>query len=256
MGQFGWDLHKPDAVLDFARIVQLGWAISPVDKSAPVIIKRALVRPSDFTISDKATRFHGISHAYASQEGRALQDVLVEFIGDVEAERQRGGRVCAHQLETGGGAISTLRLPPIADQSLAEYASRDIQRCPTNRFDAGIIYRELKRLHRADLLETWLVVANAAFCTMNSPLSWWVQERAGQQVQQDKDAHRHVLGLKGVATRLPIPDCDALIAQHHDAGVDAHIACLIYITVLQLAKAAQNATATEQGEDVAMSDAQ
>ena len=36
---------------------------------------------------------------------------------------------------------------------------------------------------------------------------------------------------------MPTPDYDALVARHHDAGVDAHITCLIYITVLQAVRA-------------------
>ena len=91
---------------------------------------------------------------------------------------------------------------------------------------------------------------------MASPLRWWVQARAGQQEQQDNDTYKRMLGLKGIASRLPIPGCEALVAQHHDAGADAHITCLVYVTVLQLAKATQNASAMEQGtvQDVLVSD--
>ena len=96
-------LNKAETVLDFARIVQIGWAIGPVDMSTPVIVKTALIQPSDFTIAEKATNHHGISHNYASQEGRPLQELLKEFMVDVLEAQARGGRLCAHQLETVDG---------------------------------------------------------------------------------------------------------------------------------------------------------
>ena len=71
------------------------------------------------------------------------------------------------------------------------------------------------------------------FCTMYSPLGRWAQMRAGQQVQEN-ETQRQFLGLKAMAKMLPIPDSDVLIAQHHDAGADAHITCLIYVTVLRI----------------------
>ena len=103
VGQFGWEFSKAETVLDFARIVQIGWAIGPVDMSTPVIVKTALIQPSDFTIAEKATKYHGISHNYAIQEGRPLQEVLKEFMVDVLEAQARGGRLCAHQLETVDG---------------------------------------------------------------------------------------------------------------------------------------------------------
>ena len=66
---------------------------------------------------------------------------------------------------------------------------------------------------------------------MNSSLSSWVQMRAHVQ---DNATYKHFLGLKTMAKMLEIPECDALIAQHHNAGADAHIACLIYGTVLRI----------------------
>lgn len=96
VGQFGWEFTKAEKVLDFAWICQIGWAIGPADMSAPVVVNTALIRPSDFTISDKATEYHGISHDYARQEGRGLEQVLTEFIAGVLEARARGGRLCVH----------------------------------------------------------------------------------------------------------------------------------------------------------------
>lgn len=67
---------------------------------------------------------------------------------------------------------------------------------------------------------------------MNSPLSRWVQMRAGKEVHPN-ETQKSYLGLSKMANMLAIPDCDTLIAHHHDAGADAHITCMIYVTVLK-----------------------
>ena len=87
--------------------------------------------------------------------------------------------------------------------------------------------RELQRLQATDLCRTWRRIAE------NAPLSGWVQTQA----QVESSTQKRYLGLKPMARMLPIPDCDSLIARHHDAGADAQITCLIYITVLRIAAA-------------------
>ena len=106
IGQFGWEFNKAETVLNYARIVQIGWAITSADMSDPVVVKTAMIRPSDFTISDKATKYHGITQAFATQEGRSLEHVLEEMVADAVAVRAQGGRLCAHQLETAAGLKS------------------------------------------------------------------------------------------------------------------------------------------------------
>ena len=66
---------------------------------------------------------------------------------------------------------------------------------------------------------------------MNAPMSSWVQMRA----QVENAAQKHFLGLSPMARMLPVPGSDALTAQHHDAGADAHVTCLIYVTVVRIA---------------------
>jgi hypothetical protein len=105
IGQFGWEYNRADTALDFSRVVQIGWAISPVDMSTPVEVKTELIRPAGFLISERATKFHGITHDYAVQEGRPLDQVLTEFIADVVKATAQGGRICAHQIETVGGEV-------------------------------------------------------------------------------------------------------------------------------------------------------
>ena len=67
---------------------------------------------------------------------------------------------------------------------------------------------------------------------MNAPLGRWTLMRSGMQVQETETA-KHYLGLSKMATLLRIPNCEALVGQHHNAGADAHITCLIYASVLQ-----------------------
>ena len=101
IGQFGWYTIKGESTTEFARIVQIGWAIGRADKAAPLRVKTALVKPDGFEISAKATKFHTISHATAAQEGRPLAAVLCDFMADVSEAHSRGGRVVAHNLEPG-----------------------------------------------------------------------------------------------------------------------------------------------------------
>ena len=204
MGQFGWELTKEDAALGFARIVQIGWAVSPADMSTPVVVKRVLVKPSSFTIQDRATDFHKITHAFAAEHGTPLAQALGAFLADVEEEYHRGGRLCAHQIE----------------------------------FDAGIILCELRRCGLEELATTWQRMAARGFCTMCSALGRWVLMNAGKQVQENETA-RHFLGLKTISRTLKIPDCESLVAQHHDAGTDAKLTCLVYASVLQRAVTGQ-----------------
>jgi DNA polymerase III epsilon subunit-like protein len=204
VGQFGWELTKDDDALGFARIVQIGWAVSPADMSSPVVVKRVLVKPSSFTIQDRATDLHKITHAFATQHGTPLAEALGAFLTDVEEEYNRGGRLCAHQIE----------------------------------FDAGIILCELRRCGLDELATTWQRMAARGFCTMSSALGRWVLMNAGEQVQEDETA-RHFLGLKTISRTLKIPDCESLVAQHHDAGTDAKLTCLVCASVLQRAAAGQ-----------------
>ena len=204
MGQFGWELTKEDAALGFARIVQIGWAISPADLSTPVVVKSVLVKPASFTISDRATDFHGITNEFATQHGTPLAQALVALLTDVEEAYNRGGRLCAHQIE----------------------------------FDAGIILCELRRCGLDELATAWQRMAARGFCTMGSALGRWVLMSAGEQVQENETA-RHFLGLKAISRTLKIPDCESLVAQHHDAGTDAKLTCLVYSSVLQRAAAGQ-----------------
>ena len=103
VGQFGWEYNRADTALDFSRVVQLGWAICPVDMSTPVTVKTELIQPAGFVISERASKYHSITQEHAIHNGRPIDQVLAEFIADVAEVIARGGRICAHQLETDGG---------------------------------------------------------------------------------------------------------------------------------------------------------
>ena len=81
------------------RIVQLGWCIGSFASSDEPVVKQALVFPDGFEISSEAAAKHKITTEIARRDGRPLANVLREMLGDVCAVCQRGGRICAHQLD-------------------------------------------------------------------------------------------------------------------------------------------------------------
>ena len=81
VGPFGWYTMNDD--VDFARIVQLAWAVGDANVDAEVVVKCALVRPEGYEISSKASAHHHITQQDVLQKGRPLADVLQEFMHDV-----------------------------------------------------------------------------------------------------------------------------------------------------------------------------
>jgi len=205
IGKFGWYTLKEEHVLDFSRIVQIGWAIGRADTAAPVCVKTALVQPNGFKISEKATKFHGISHATAVQEGRSFSDVLCEFMADVSEAYSRGGRVVAHHLE----------------------------------FDAGVILQELARCGLHKLHDAWKRIAQEGFCTMDFEVGRWVLTCSGSEV--GPQSAKHCLGLKNIVRYL-LPERFVMLDQHHDAGVDAQLTRLVYAALLERAREAAELT--------------
>ena len=104
IGQFGfYNLCSSEDLNQ--RCVQLGWVVGLGDKFS--VKKEYLITPSDYIISDKATKFHKISHAEALASGRPLRDVLIEFIEDVRSLLRHKGRVVCHNLEFDCGILAT-----------------------------------------------------------------------------------------------------------------------------------------------------
>ncbi len=198
IGKFGWCTLKEEHVMEFSRIVQIGWAIGRADMNAPVRVKTAFVQPVGFEMSEKATKFHGISHTTATQEGRPLADVLCDFMADVLEAFSCGGRVVAHQLE----------------------------------FDAGIVLQELGRSGLDHLRDAWIRIAHAGFCTMDFEVGRWVLTCSGSEV--GPPTAKHCLGLKNIVRRL-LPERCAMLNKHHDAGVDAQLTRMVYVKILECA---------------------
>ena len=105
IGSFGWHFCEEEGLCDFARILQLGWAIGRAGLSTPRTVKNYYIKPSDFSVTHAATRFHGITHDFAVQHGHPLDQVLMELMDDVETPHKRGARLCAHHLEFDAGII-------------------------------------------------------------------------------------------------------------------------------------------------------
>ena len=91
------------------------------------------------------------------------------------------------------------------------------------------MYAELGRCGLLDLQRKWLEIAKAGYCTMNADVGKWTLECAG--VDFDVRKSMHVLGLKRMV-QLATPQFSAMLEDHHDAGVDAQIARLIYVALL------------------------
>ncbi len=91
------------------------------------------------------------------------------------------------------------------------------------------MYAELGRCGLLDLQRKWLEIAKAGYCTMNADVGKWTLECAG--VDFDVRKSMHVLGLKRMV-QLATPQFLAMLEDHHDAGVDAQIARLIYVGLL------------------------
>ncbi len=199
IGQFGWYTVKGEKLLDFARIVQIGWAIGDARAAAPVSVKASIVQPDGFQISAKATKFHGISHATACKNGRPVADVLRDFMADVLEACSSGGRIVLHNLE----------------------------------FDAGIILNELARCGLSEMHGEWKVIAQRGFCTMDYEVGRWVRLCCGEEV--GPPTAKHCLGLNDIVRRL-LPKSDALMCERHDAGADAQLTRLVYIALLERAK--------------------
>ena len=142
-GRFGFLTRCREEVFN-QRIVQIGWAIGDLDaQSAATGFKERTIKPEGFAITEKATKFHGITHETA-QQGVSLREAMVEFMGDIQQAAQQGGRVVIHHLE----------------------------------FDAGLIANELVNAGLEDLMEAWVEIAKKGFCTMDPDVGKWLQGKS------------------------------------------------------------------------------
>ena len=179
-GQFGhYNLCTP-CDIEEPRIVQIGWAVRASGDRKTAVTER-LVRPNGFRVSDKATAFHGITHARAAEGGVPLADALADLMRDVLEVSGQGGRLVCHQLE----------------------------------FDAGIIARELSRCKMAEASKLWADIARAGICTMDPHIGNWVR----QSFNDDREGTK-MYNLKELV-RLLVPERKDLLGKHHTAAADA-----------------------------------
>ena len=107
-GKYGFLSMCNPKDLSYARILQIGWSMGRV--SEPPTKKEYLVKPIDFSVSEKAQKCHGTSQEQALSMGKPLREVLVELIVDLRLCAQHGGRVVAHQIEHLASRLSVLFL--------------------------------------------------------------------------------------------------------------------------------------------------
>ena len=183
IGQFGfYNLCSPEDLN--SRCVQLGWVMGIGGKFS--LKKEYFITPSDYTISEKATKYHNISHEQAVANGRPLRDVLTEFIEDVRMLLHRSGRLACHHLE----------------------------------FDCGILAKELMR---CGLMEQYTILQQAArsgLCTMDPEVGRYVLQRSQQE--GGPESGKNTLSLRELVSYV-CPEFGDLLKNHHSAGVDAEL---------------------------------
>jgi hypothetical protein len=191
-----------------ARIVQIGWAVWKHDE--PMVVKERLVKPQGYTISAKATRYHGISQAFADSQGMRLRDVLNEFMQEMSELHRAGARIVVHHLE----------------------------------FDCGIISKELGRACLDDFQEEWAIIARNGLCTMDPSIGKWVRTCKGLELAPCHSGNTMKLDDM---LRCLVPDACCRGARH-SAGCDARLHVLLYNALYDMVReAAELAGRTEKG---------
>ena len=208
-GQFAWYTLKDRSVIERTRLVQIGWATGPADATAPSTTKSFFVQPSGFEVAERIETWSEgkITHAIATEKGRPLAEVLQEFMVDIMDEYARGARVVSHHFE----------------------------------YDAGIILCELERAGLRDLSERWLSIGRSVgYCTMNYEAGRWLLLCEGMV---DKGlTWKPCLALSTVVSKLFPNEKEELLAEHHEAGADAKLARLVYLTLVDRTKVAAATT--------------
>jgi DNA polymerase III epsilon subunit-like protein len=231
IGQFGFTARMADEELAYQRIVQIGWVVGGAVAGATAERKSMYVRPEGFTISPKAEGKHGKSQSLAEREGKALADVLRNFMSDVVDASEKGGRVVAHQIETrlepGGHA------PVLLGRKGSHIQNQKKMQTVVKEFDAGVIYRELGRCGLDELQTTWVRIVREGFCTMDPSLGRWVKDCAGKEVGESWVGH--TLRLDRMF-KLLLPTEKGVLEHHHDACYDAAMTRMIYMEALRRAR--------------------
>jgi DNA polymerase III epsilon subunit-like protein len=197
VGQYGFFTRCNSNTLA-ARIVQIGWAFE--DSGADTTCRQErLIRPDGFEISEKAAKYHGITHDCALRHGKPLASVLKEFMEDMVQICDRGGRVIIHHLE----------------------------------YDAGIIANELERAGMSEMKEKWSEMARRGLCTMDPSIGKYVRCNLGLEFAPDMHPGGNTMSLDAMVSGL-IPSATPLLNKRHTAGIDAQLHVMLYRSLREL----------------------
>ncbi len=112
---------------DTCRMVQIAWRVYN-DSYETLAVRERLIVPNGFTIPDDATAIHGISTAFATDNGKQISDVLFELINDVK------------------------------------HFGVDTAIAHNMRFDDNVVASEMYRIGEAELVKVWKSLRK--YCTM------------------------------------------------------------------------------------------
>ena len=196
-GDFGFQRKVDPANFNNLKVVQVAWAIAEGLVSEPVI-KSRFVKPEGFVITPEATSAHKITQKYAMIHGLPLGVVLREMFADVKDAHDKGGRVCAHQLE----------------------------------FDAGMLAAEMSSLGFTDMLSEWKSIVRSGICTMDPDVASWVRRIAGGDY-----IPKYVPIKLADALKIMAPKQIDLIKDHHNAAADCHMHLILARALCQHASA-------------------
>ena len=190
------------------KIVQIGWASGDVLQHSPLRdASSRLVKPLGFSISDRATKHHGITNELASAAGVELRSALETLMGAVRKVVQQGGVVVSHNIE----------------------------------FDASIMVNELYHAGLADCHDEWASIAKNGVCTMGEDIMRWAISCTVGDVELPASTNKLTfMGLKTVVELMvpKSPDVSELLSKKGDASADAQMHRVLYNTYRALAGAA------------------
>ena len=201
IGRFGHHCWCGDDDLQF-RLVQIGWVTGGSAKNATIHTREEhLVLAQDFTISEKATKKHGITNELARTNGLPLEQVLEKFMQAVWSLHEAGGVVVSHHIE----------------------------------FDSGVIDEELRRCGMEQWRARWHTLASKGICTLDLNIQDWFQSACGRF--KGPGERTLVMNLKD-SVMLFYANCahvKELVKKAHTAGADAELHVLLYQALRELA---------------------
>ncbi len=111
-------------------------------------------------------------------------------------------------------------------------------------FDAGVVALEMQRADFDDPAGVWEQLATHGFCTMCPDVTRWA---CAQLVEDTRSfnvlGRRRPVSIKNMVRAL-VPGKQAMLAEHHDAGADAHMDWLVLKALHDQAGRARGADAT------------